>query len=141
MITQKPPPIGPKKEENPSRSLPGIVKDPNHPTQPTRREVERPNPAPQPPVQQPGTSPPAPEFERRRPHETDQPGMDAEPTGLILRPRRSFGAQTDVVAELGTSFAVVAPGAGCVHTARESSTRHERAPRSTPDVGRGPVSE
>lgn len=83
MTAPKQNPGRPEKNDKPTRNLPGIVGDPNQPTQPTRREIERPDPARQPPVQQSPKSPPTPEFERRTPDVVEPPRADPEPTGLI----------------------------------------------------------
>lgn len=58
MPTEKPkksPPVEPKKEEQaPQRNLPGVIGDPNHPTDPGHREFE----TPRTPEFQPPNSPP-----------------------------------------------------------------------------------
>jgi hypothetical protein len=75
MSTQTPPkptPAQPQKEEVPQRNLPGVVNDPNRPTDPSHREFER----------QPGP----PEFDHNQtPVEIEQPrdGAPQGPKGLV----------------------------------------------------------
>lgn len=69
---QTPAPAQPKKEEAPQRNLPGVVNDPNRPTDPSHREFER----------QPGP----PEFDHNQtPVEIEQPrdGAPQAPKGLV----------------------------------------------------------
>jgi hypothetical protein len=86
MNTPKPTANAPRKDDSPQRNLPGMVTDPNRPTEPTHREFEPSTPAPAPPSPSPASpspSPQTPEFQHEERHEVEQPRMGGDPKGLV----------------------------------------------------------